>query len=100
VTLGGDIDPVWVGGYNTSGDALSVAVLGNYEFRSSMCSALCLNWWVSGDAAAERIPEDFPFGWARRTRGLHRLKARVVGAGRARVSSPRRWAIPSPKTAG
>jgi hypothetical protein len=24
----------------------------------------------------------------------------VVGAGRARVSSPRRWAIPSPKAAG
>jgi alpha-galactosidase len=39
----------------------------NYEFRSSMCSSLCLNWWVSGDAPAERIPASFPFAWARRT---------------------------------
>jgi alpha-galactosidase len=39
----------------------------DYEFRSSMCSGLCLNWWVSGDAPAERIPKDFPFGWARAT---------------------------------
>ncbi len=39
----------------------------DYEFRSSMCSALCLNWWVSGDAPAERIPANFPFAWARRT---------------------------------
>lgn len=39
----------------------------DYEFRSSMCSALCLNWWVSGDAPAERIPVNFPFDWARRT---------------------------------
>ena len=39
----------------------------NYEFRSSMCSALCLNWWVSGDAPAERIPQSFPFTWAKRT---------------------------------
>jgi alpha-galactosidase len=39
----------------------------NYEFRSSMCSALCLNWWVSGDVPAERIPADFPFDWARAT---------------------------------
>lgn len=39
----------------------------DYEFRSSMCSALCLNWWVSGDKPAERIPEDFPFSWAKRT---------------------------------
>ena len=39
----------------------------NYEFRSSMCSSLCLNWWVSGDVATERIPADFPFEWARRT---------------------------------
>ena len=37
----------------------------NYEFRSSMCSALCLNWWVAGDVPAERIPADFPFAWAR-----------------------------------
>jgi alpha-galactosidase len=39
----------------------------DYEFRSSMCSALCLNWWVSGDAPAERIPPTFPWDWARRT---------------------------------
>jgi alpha-galactosidase len=39
----------------------------DYEFRSSMCSSLCLNWWVSGDVPAENIPADFPFEWARRT---------------------------------
>lgn len=39
----------------------------DYEFRSSMCSGLCLNWWVSGDVPAERIPADFPFAWAKRT---------------------------------
>ena len=39
----------------------------DYEFRSSMCSSLCLNWWVSGDVPAERIPATFPFDWARRT---------------------------------
>jgi alpha-galactosidase len=39
----------------------------NYEFRSSMCSALCLNWWVSGDVPSERIPASFPFSWARQT---------------------------------
>jgi alpha-galactosidase len=39
----------------------------DYEFRSSMCSSLCLNWWVSGDAPAESIPADFPFAWARAT---------------------------------
>ena len=39
----------------------------DYEFRSSMCSSLCLNWWVAGDVPAERIPADFPFAWARRT---------------------------------
>ena len=37
----------------------------DYEFRSSMCSSLCLNWWVAGDVPAERIPADFPFDWAR-----------------------------------
>jgi alpha-galactosidase len=39
----------------------------DYEFRSSMCSGLCLNWWISGDVSAERIPENFPFAWARKT---------------------------------
>ena len=37
----------------------------DYEFRSSMCSSLCLNWWVSGDVPAERVPATFPFAWAR-----------------------------------
>ena len=39
----------------------------DYEFRSSMCSSLCLNWWVAGDVPAERIPDTFPFAWARQT---------------------------------
>lgn len=39
----------------------------DYEFRSSMCSGLCLNWWVAGDAPAERIPANFPFAWAKHT---------------------------------
>ena len=39
----------------------------DYEFRSSMCSSLCLNWWISGDAPAEAIPATFPFAWAKRT---------------------------------
>lgn len=39
----------------------------DYEFRSSMCSSLCLNWWISGDVPAEKIPASFPFAWAKRT---------------------------------
>jgi alpha-galactosidase len=39
----------------------------DYEFRSSMCSSLCLNWWITGDAPAEPIPADFPFAWAKAT---------------------------------
>jgi len=39
----------------------------DYEFRSSMCSSLCLNWWVAGDVPSERIPEDFPYDWAKQT---------------------------------
>ncbi|HWQ93522.1 MAG TPA: alpha-galactosidase [Clostridia bacterium] len=39
----------------------------DYEFRSSMCSSLCLNWWVSGDAPAAKIPDSFPFAWAKST---------------------------------
>ena len=38
----------------------------DYEFRSSMSSALCLNWWVSGDKPSETIPADFPFAWAKK----------------------------------
>lgn len=36
-----------------------------YEFRSSMCSALCINWDHSGDGPRERHPDDFPFAWAK-----------------------------------
>ncbi len=39
----------------------------DYEFRSSMSSALCINWWITGDAPAEKIPESFPCAWAKRT---------------------------------
>ncbi len=39
----------------------------DYDFRSSMSSSLCLNWWITGDAPAERIPSDFPFAWAKKT---------------------------------
>ncbi len=39
----------------------------DYEFRSSMCSSLCLNWWVAGDVPARKIPATFPFDWARKT---------------------------------
>jgi alpha-galactosidase len=44
----------------------------DYEFRSSMCSALCLNWWVSGDAPAGTIRADFPFAWGRKTLAQYR----------------------------
>jgi hypothetical protein len=36
-----------------------------YEFRSSMCSALCINWDHSGDGPRERHPDDFPSAWAK-----------------------------------
>lgn len=39
----------------------------DYEFRSSMCSALALNWWSPGDVPAPPIRADFPWDWARRT---------------------------------
>ncbi len=38
-----------------------------YEFRSSMCSSLCINWNHSGDGVRPSFPADFPFDWARRT---------------------------------
>jgi alpha-galactosidase len=38
----------------------------DYEFRSSMCSALCINWAHSGDGPCERLPANFPFDWAKR----------------------------------
>ncbi|NLH71721.1 MAG: hypothetical protein GX456_01550 [Verrucomicrobia bacterium] len=53
----------WVPFSSTSQDTAG----DDYEFRSSMCSSLCLNWWVHGDAPAESIPENFPFDWAKRT---------------------------------
>jgi alpha-galactosidase len=37
----------------------------DYEFRSSMSSSLCINWAHSGDGPCEKLPADFPFGWAR-----------------------------------
>jgi len=38
-----------------------------YEFRSSMCSSLCINWNHSGDGPTGPLPVDFPFDWARKT---------------------------------
>ena len=37
----------------------------DYEFRSSMCSTLCINWAHSGDGPCQRLPENFPFAWAK-----------------------------------
>jgi alpha-galactosidase len=37
----------------------------DYEFRSSMCSALCINWAHSGDGPCGRLPENFPWAWAK-----------------------------------
>jgi len=42
-------------------------------------------------------PDLEPIRWVKAERPVH---PEGVGAGRARVSSPRRWAIPSPKAAG
>ena len=39
----------------------------DYEFRSSMCSSLCINWNHSGDGPCGPLPDNFPFNWARRT---------------------------------
>jgi alpha-galactosidase len=39
----------------------------DYDFRSGMSSALCLNWWVEGDKPSEAIPDDFPYAWAKKT---------------------------------
>ncbi len=39
----------------------------DYEFRSSMCSSLCINWQHSGDGAWWKFPDNFPFDWAKRT---------------------------------
>lgn len=53
----------WVPFSATSQDRAS----DDYEFRSSMCSSLCLNWWHESDGPARPIRADFPFDWARRT---------------------------------
>ncbi len=39
----------------------------DYEFRSSMCSALCINWAHSGDGPSAKLPASFPFAWAKAT---------------------------------
>jgi alpha-galactosidase len=39
----------------------------SYEFRSSMCSSLCINWNHSGDGPTQKLPDNFPFDWARKT---------------------------------
>jgi len=36
-----------------------------YEFRSSMCSGLCVNWFHSGDGPQQKFPADFPFAWGK-----------------------------------
>jgi alpha-galactosidase len=37
-----------------------------YEFRSSMCSSLCVNWFHSGDGPQKKMPADFPFDWGKK----------------------------------
>jgi len=39
----------------------------DYEFRSSMCSSLCINWQHSGDGTWWKFPDNFPFDWAKKT---------------------------------
>lgn len=39
----------------------------DYEFRSSMCSSLCLNWDHAGDGPRGLVPADFPWDWAKKT---------------------------------
>jgi alpha-galactosidase len=38
-----------------------------YEFRSSMCSSLCINWSHAGDGPQTKLPADFPYAWAKKT---------------------------------
>jgi alpha-galactosidase len=38
----------------------------DYEFRSSISSALCVNWFHSGDGPMKKLPADFPFAWGKR----------------------------------
>ncbi len=37
----------------------------HYEFRSSVSSALCVNWFHSGDGPMKKLPADFPFAWGK-----------------------------------
>lgn len=39
----------------------------DYEFRSSMCSALCINWEHSGDGPQKPYRHNLPYDWARKT---------------------------------
>ncbi len=38
----------------------------DYEFRSSISSGLCVNWWHSGDGPQKPFYPDFPFAWGKR----------------------------------
>ena len=38
----------------------------DYEFRSSICSGLCVNWFHSGDGPQKNFPGDFPWAWGKR----------------------------------
>jgi alpha-galactosidase len=38
----------------------------DYDFRSGMCSALCVNWFHSGDGPQQKIPADAPWKWGKR----------------------------------
>ena len=37
-----------------------------YEFRSSISSALCVNWFHSGDGPQQKLPANFPFAWGKK----------------------------------
>jgi len=38
----------------------------DYEFRSSISSGLCVNWWHSGDGPQKPFYPEFPFAWGKR----------------------------------
>jgi alpha-galactosidase len=53
-------------------NATSQDLEGNdYEFRSSISSALCVNWFHSGDGPMKKLPADFPFAWGKRVLGQY-----------------------------
>ena len=68
----------------------------DYEFRSSMCSALCINWAHSGDGPCERLPENFPFAWAKTGAGSVSPNC----ASTTMATSTRSRAIPRPRMSG